>query len=444
MENHSVPRETIRDVLIEEIDKAQSLSEMERRIKGLLYKPGHLVLHLWLRWLEPRYPTPGTPCPHCGSLSQYQRKRQGCLHTLFGQIRYQRAYYLCPDCHHGHFPLDERLGLRPNAMSAEVERLAGLLGVQDAFAKGSLVFEEFTLVKLSDHSLDKATQAFGQEVEKREAEWQAEAHNSEQILQRQRETQAPLRLYGSLDGGRVQTRAPKGEAQPWRGLKTLAWFEAKGQPPKSLKGQWAIRAKHITYATDIGSAEAFGELVWASGVQRHAHLAHELIFLADGAVWIWNLVQTYFPDAIQIVDWFHACEYLAPVAKSTCADKNRQAEWLKQVKQWLWDGQLDQVIAACVQHLNPQREDDPAQAALTYYTNNRARMDYPTYRANGYQIGSGTIESGIKQLAEKRMKVSGARWNLDSARWVAKARAAFLSGEWNMIAARRASLGRAA
>jgi hypothetical protein len=444
MENHIALGETIRDVLIEQIDQPQSLSEMERTIKGLLYQLGNVVLHLWLRWLEPRYPTASMSCPHCGGTSQYQRKRQGCLHTLFGKIRYQRAYYLCPSCHHGHCPLDERLGLRPNAMSAEVERLAGLLGVQDAFGKGSLVFEEFTLVKLSDHSLDKATPAFGQEVEKREAEWQTEAQNSDQMLRRQREAQAPLRFYGSLDGGRVQTRAAKGEIQPWRELKTLAWFKARGQPPQSPDGKWSIRAEQISYATDICPAEDFGTLLWASGVQQNAHLAHELIFLADGAAWIWNLVQTYFPNAIQIVDWFHACEYLAPVATAAFADKTQRAGWLKTVKQHLWDGQLDQVIAACSQHIRSSADDDPAQAAVTYYTNNRHRMDYPIYRAKGYQIGSGTIESGVKQIASKRLKISGARWNLDSARHVAKARAAFLSGEWNAVAARRIPLGKAA
>lgn len=444
MKDHNPLGERVRDVLIAESENPQSLSEMERKIKQVMYWLGNVVLHVWLMWLEPRYISSVKPCPHCGGESQYQRKRSGCLHTLFGKIRYWRAYYLCSECHQGHFPLDQELGLRPNAMSAEVERLAGLLGVQDAFAKGSALFEEFTLVKLSDQSLDKASQAYGREVEKREAEWQAETQDSDQMMQRQREGHQPVRLYGSVDGGRVQTRAPKGEPQPWRELKTLAWFEAKGQPPKSSGGQWTIRAEHITYATDICPAEEFGELLWASGVQRHAHLAHELIFLGDGAAWIWNLVQSYFPDAIQIVDWFHACEYLMPIAKLAFSDKKRQAEWVKMVKQWLWEGHLDEVIAACAQHIHPQRDLDPAQVAVTYFTNNRARMDYPTYRANGYQIGSGTIESGIKQIAGKRMKVSGARWNLDSARLVAKARAAFLSGEWHTIAARREPLGKAA
>lgn len=73
-------------------------------------------------------------------------------------------------------------------------------------------------------------------------------------------------------------------------------------------------------------------------------------------------------------------------------------------------------------------------------------MDYPAYRANSYHIGSGTIESainpgtGIKQIDVQRMKVAGAIWNLDSARQVAKARAAYLPDQWSDLAARRTHL----
>ena len=223
-----------------------------------------------------------------------------------------------------------------------------------------------------------------------------------------------------------------------------AWFEAKGQPPKKPDGDWAIKAHAITYYTDIAPADAFGHIAWATGVQRDAHRASELVFLGDGAQWIWNLVDLHFPQAVHIVDWFHACEYLAPVAKVAFRDVQQQTQWFEQVKADLWNGNLDAVIGACAQHTDPRREDDPAQQAVTYYTNNRQRMDYPTYRANGYQIGSGTIESGVKQIAQQRMQVPGARWNLKTARLVAKARAAFLSGQWPELAARRANLSKAA
>lgn len=329
--------------------------------------------------------------------------------------------------------MDDALGLRPNRMSAEMERLAGLMGVQMPFAQASEVFEELTLVRLSDHSMDKATQSYGQKMEHQETQWYAETLDDELMLKREHETPCPLRLYGSLDGGRVRVRH---EDLPWRELKVGAWFEAKGQPPATPDGEWTIQASNITYYSDITKAEAFGNTLWATGVQRQADRAVELIFLGDGARWIWDLVDWHFPDAVQIVDWFHACEYLTPIAKVAFSDTQQQEQWLQQVKDDLWHGNLLAVIEACQQQVQPQLkcDDDPAQVAVRYFRNNQHRMDYPTYRANGYQIGSGTIESGVKQIASQRMKVSGARWNLNSARFVAKARAAYLSGYWHDLA----------
>ena len=443
MDKHITIGETVRDYVLAEVPAPQSLSEMEDKLRRVLKWLGNIVLHLWLRWLAREYTRPVTEC-ECGGEAKYERERPGQLYTMFGVVRYRRAYYRCPKCHRGTYPLDEQLGLRANAMSAEVERLAGLTGVQIPFQKGSEVFEELTLVSLSDQSLDKAVQAYGREVERQESDWQKQAQDAEELLRRKREHKPPRRLYGTIDGGLIPTRAPKGEPQPWRELKIGAWFVARGQPPRQPDGEWRIRAEQISYYADILPAEEFGPLVWAAGVQRDAQLAHELIFLGDGAHWIWDLVDEHFPDATQIVDWFHACEYLAPVAQVAFSQLEQRTAWIKQMKTALWNGELDVVIEACLAHVNPAREDDPAHKAVTYFTNNRHRMDYPTYRANGYQIGSGTVESAVKQIAQQRLKVPGARWNLSSARLVSKARAAFLSGHWPALAARRHHLSLAA
>ena len=169
-------------------------------------------------------------------------------------------------------------------------------------------------------------------------------------------------------------------------------------------------------------------------------MAQELIILGDGARWIWDIVGENFPNAIQIVDWYHACQYLLPVAGNAFKDKSKAQLWLDRLKDLLWNGELDVVIDACAEHTQAGLEDDPAQKAVTYYSNNRHRMDYPTYRANGYHIGSGTIESAVKQIASQRMKVPGATWNLDAARKVSKARAAYLSHQWDVLATRRTHL----
>jgi len=125
-------------------------------------------------------------------------------------------------------------------------------------------------------------------------------------------------------------------------------------------------------------------------------------------------------------------------------DAEERSRWLEQVRSDLWEGRPDAVIAVCQTQVNSKREEDPAEKAVTYFTNNRHRMDYPTYRAQGYQIGSGTVESAAKQIGTQRMKVPGASWNPPSARRVAKARAAFLSGQWDTIAQRRTYLPLAA
>jgi hypothetical protein len=431
-------------VVMMEGDQAPgSLSEMEQTLRKVLFGIGRMVLQLWLNGLEERYAKEVIRC-RCGGEARYLYRRQGMLRTLFGQVNYRRAYYSCQECGQGTYPLDEQLGLRPNAMSAEVERLAGIVGVERPFEQGSRLFEELTLVSLSDHSLDKAAQAYGEEQMKREAEWEMEAYDLAAQLTHKRTAKLPRRLYGTIDGGRVHIRGEGVQDAVWRELKVGAWFVTRAQPPTKPDGEWSIRAEHIHYYTDIGDVEAFSRLVWSTGFQHHAQLAHELIILGDGARWIWDLVAALFPQAIQIVDWFHARSYLELIATAVLKEDARRDTWLAQTETALWEGRLDDVIAACQQHVDPNREDDPAQQAVTYYTNNRHRMDYPSYRTNGYHIGSGTIESAIKQIGSQRMKVPGAIWNLDSARLVAKARAAYLSDHWDELAARRALLHRAA
>lgn len=103
----------------------------------------------------------------------------------------------------------------------------------------------------------------------------------------------------------------------------LVWFQTQ---PVSEKQRTAherrtgrqeapLRAIHKQHACAITEAEAFGKLLWATGCQANADRAKRLVMLGDGAPWIWNLVQTHFPQAIQIVDWYHAEEPLESVAR---------------------------------------------------------------------------------------------------------------------------------
>jgi hypothetical protein len=421
-----------------------SVSEMERRTRQAVLEMGRFLLTAWLRLLDGSYPESEIAC-RCGGKTHYQCRRDGELLTLLGTVHYERAYYLCAQCHQGTYPLDEKLGLRPGEISAELESLLGMTGALMTFAKGSDLFARLTLVDSSPQSMDKATQNMGAEVTRLEEEWRQASEDGLALTRQERAPKDERRLYGTLDATKVHTRErADAEDEGWRDLKVGAWFESAAPPPEEPQEDWDVQAQNLTYYCDFAEAKEFGKLLWATGIQREALRAKQLIFLGDAAEWIWNLVHEHFPHATQIVDWFHAAEHLETVAKAVFEEENERKAWLKDTRQSLWEGRVIAVIQACEVLAKPGRGADEARKAVTYFTNNAVRMDYAAYRKAGYQIGSGTVESACKQLGVQRMKVPGATWDLQGARLIAKARAALLSEQWDTLAKRREYLPRVA
>lgn len=400
---------------------AISLSTMEKQVKEMIFELGSEIMGRWLEVQDQKYPDDEKPCPHCEGKAKYVRRREGVSRTLQGRVCYSRSYYSCADCHCGFYPLDMKLGIKPGQMSDEVVQLAALFGIKDAFATGHDLLKRSALLELSPNSIRKATQVVAEKVIAHEQDLLEQSHDLAIQKYRQQSEDNPQRLYGSMDGFKVLFD------DGWHDMKAGVWWTAK------VDKQGEIKADNLQYYTDFLPAREFSSLVWATGFEQKADMTKELIFVADGADWIWRIVDQHYPQAVQIVDWYHACAYIAPVAKIAFSDPKKQEEWAENVKSDLWEGKLDAVIDACKQCVDPQRDDDPAQKAVTYYQNNRQRMDYARYRQRGYQIGSGSMESGCKQLGLARLKIAGARWSPDGARLVAKARAVYLSGLWDEL-----------
>ena len=173
----------------------------------------------------------------------------------------------------------------------------------------------------------------------------------------------------------------------------------------------------------------FGAIFWASGCQRQANLAAEEVFVCDGAGWLWRLIELYCPQATQIVDWFHAEEQLEKVAQEVLSGESAQ-EWLERVRTCLWEGDTSFVIRAC-KKLAAQIQE--AGQAATCFSNNAQRMAYDLYRRPGYMIGSSPVESGCKQIVTQGLKRAGAYWHVTGAIQTAKARAVWLSGNWEQL-----------
>lgn len=328
--------------------------------------------------------------------------------------------------------------------------MIALSGINKAFDDSRKWLKEFLLFEVSENTVRAETQKMGELQRQADAELVKETQDETGLQQRERsQTKAPDILYGSIDAAkvRIEPRSEKEKTvenrETWRDLKVGCWYEGEivpnrqqsvRQKDKVQREGIVMRAKNQQYFCDIEKAEEFGKLLWATGCALGADRARILIFICDGAVWIWNLIVHYFPNAIQIVDWYHAADRLERIAEEAFSHLGERQTWLGNITEDLWQGRVESVIEAC-QLL--EKKSNLAKQSLLYYGNNMERMRYAQFRAAGYLIGSGVVESGCKQIVTQRLKLPGAQWNLEGAILTAKARAAWMSGNWkNLVSAR--------
>lgn len=420
----------------EQLAEKQGINEIEQKLRELVKAAAGLGLQRALEQGEERYAEKEVACA-CGALAKFVSKREAVLWTVFGKVDYKRRYYLCAECHQGQSPLDQKYGIVPGQVTQTLSSLLGVLGVEVAFEEASQLAERFLLFRISDNTVRKQTEGYGTAQAQAEKEWIEQAENETSLQVRERNlTHHSGRIYASLDGAHVPLQ------QEWRELKTLCWYKvekigvsaSQKRPGQRFGEQSHLQAKDMKYHCDITEAEQFGRLLWATGIQNNVDTYDEVVFVSDGAVWIWKLVEKYFPQATQIVDWYHASQYLTPIAETAFGiDTNQAREWLTQTRTDLWEGRIPDVLQACRTFLRQSHTRPYAEKAISYYTHNEKRMDYARFRQQGYLIGSGTIESACKQIAAARLKRSGARWSLAGVIATAKARAAWLSKTWDTL-----------
>jgi hypothetical protein len=420
---------------------------IENEIRKQLHELGRLTFETILNQADD-VAEKEIPCA-CGGTLTYQRRRPAQVISLFGRVGYERRYYASCQCKKGKAPLDEQLGLQPNHVTSGLASILGMAGLELPFDYSNRWLQPLLLFAVSENTTRKETQGYGALQTAREDEWIQQSQDPTYLQERLRTEQArPQRVYGSLDGAhvRIEERSLRGvAAEKWREMKVGCWYQVVPVPKSHYKqrhqekaaiGHQALRAEGMHYFCDIADVDEFAPLFWATGCQAKADLAAEVVFVCDGAKWIWRLVETYYPSAVQILDWYHAEDRLIKVAEDACpAD---QAEgWLADVLTAMWHGDTGFVIRACEKLTS---KSAVAAQAVTYFRNNAHRMQYDQFRQQGYMLGSGTVESGCKQIVTRRLKVSGAQWNLQGARLTAKARAAWLSGDWEELCSRRDQL----
>jgi hypothetical protein len=322
----------------------------------------------------------------------------------------------------GVFPLDEQWQLEAGVYSRDLAQqmvwLSGLLPYQQCAA----VFEQIAERLIPASSIWRRTQQHGQRLQAC-VEQQRQQVSVERVVLPEVRYDHDQRKGVSMDGGMVNIRG-----EGWRELKVGAVFDIvlkQERNPQTAEFEAMPHGEAIAYTAVLGSKETFTPALWALAVQHDVPTAKERAVVGDGALWVWNVAEDVCPDGRQIVDWFHAVQHLAEAATALYPndkDVKARAQWLRTCKDHLYMGRVHKIIAALHQRHR-------ADLAL-YFERHQRRMQYLEFREEGFPIGSGTVESGVKQF-KQRLTGTGMRWNAHNADYMLTIRAAALSNTFH-------------
>jgi hypothetical protein len=364
----------------------------------------------------------------CGGSVRYKGEQPRTLVTAHGILTFGRAVYYCRACQKNWIPADVVLGLEAGTLTSQVRGWATYLGAMLPFGEAATTLELLTRVVLSASSLERVTVASGNALRQAQQE-QTHAHQEDRLPDPT--TKPPRRLYIGMDG----VFAPLRDA--WKqdgtsGKLTCRYGECKigvvyeaGQDKSGRDSGVVARA----YTATLQTVEAFGPALGALAHRLGHHQTRDVVVLGDGAAWIWQIAAKQFTAALQIVDFFHACQHLATVSEARFGKDSVEGTLWQQARQEdLKHNRLKSVLAE-IRAWRPRSEGKRKLRATEYryFVTNAERMRYQTFLEKGYHIGSGVVEASCKLVVTQRLKLAGMHWREETAEAVLAVRAAQLS-----------------
>ena len=348
-----------------------------------------------------------------------------------------RAYYYCGRCGQGLAPWDRAVGLTPRSFTPGSEQLVCLAGtLSDGFEEAATrVLSEMASLKVSETTVQRTTEAAGQRV--------AEHLNAggtfdfPQPWSWHKDAQGRTCAYISIDltgvrqqakdGSRAEGRMPY-VAMVFNPVPELAADSPHRPPPKAC-----MQARYLSGLYDL---DALGVQLRKQAAQVGMEKAEVWIGLTDGGNGLEEFVRRNFPrDPVLILDFWHASEYLTELGQLLYPsdEETRQrvvGEWCRLLKH-AGGVRVLEILEALPVSGKPAVLAKQAET-VGYFRNNVHRMDYPTYVANGWSIGSGAVESACKTVVGQRLKLAGMRWREYGTDTICHLRALFKSetGQW--------------
>lgn len=370
-------------------------------------------------------------CP-CGARARYAGRRTKRFQTALGQMRLERAYYHCGQCGEGFCPRDRELGLQGSSLSPAVARMVAVAAASVSFQESSQLLSELAGVAVGAKQVERCAESIGEEIighERRVVEADSEMAPADTLYLGMDGTGLPMRA------SEVETRAgkqPDGSAKT-REAKLCTIWSAQQQ---DKQGRPQRDPGSVTYTAAIESAatrdtdwqiSAFGRRVEREARRRRFGQAPRQVVLGDGAKWIWKIAEELFPEAIHVVDRYHAKERLHELSKSLHGEGDLAREWARQRCDELDAGDIDAILLCIAAHTDTHPEADKAQG---YFETNRHRMHYAQFQARGLCTSSGVLEAGCKNAIGARLKRSGMHWSVRGANAIMALRCTRLSGRF--------------
>ena len=365
----------------------------------------------------------------CGAPTRYKGKQRRTLQTWVGSITLERGYFHCQACGTGRYPLDEALHIPGREhFSDGVQQGVCLLGAQMPFERAAHTMHCLTGISVSPREAERITQERGLRLDERLSV------EGQQLLTNESDSSPKLGTNSgsngvwaaTLDAGKVRYE------DGWHDAKAgvVLWAEPIYDEQGEMEG---ARATRQSYVAETGSMEEAGERLSAEAARRGIGSDERVVCLGDGAASNWVQFDEHFPNRVEVLDWYHAMEHLWRVGNGIFGQGTPEAvRWVKEWEKELWEGRVEAVIVAL--RRESKREGEAGEAAteqIHYFETNRERMRYSEYRAEGYPIGSGTVESACKRLIGARLKGAGMCWSKPGAQGVLMLRAELLSERWD-------------
>ncbi|MCA9069272.1 MAG: ISKra4 family transposase, partial [Planctomycetaceae bacterium] len=385
--------------------------ETEFQLRDLLMNWGAQSLDAALEARKKDYQGSSVTCPTCRESAKFVSYRPTTLTSFFGKVIYERADYHCSHCHRGWFSLDQelRVKMRKTPPAQEAMSLAGVVGSFQQSAERLL--RRLAGLRVSGATIRRTTEAVGQHVADHRA--QGGTIGPETPWDWHEEAQGARVADLSLDATGVPQQGVKKEKQECK----MPWVAAVFNPLFD-RDRKSHRLKDARYVSGLMTLPEIGKQLRLECQAVGLNRADKVIALTDGGnglpECLLDAVSGQMKELVYILDFFHAAEHAVEFAKVVHpqdeAARTQQADqWCHTLKHQGGKALLGELEAWDLSEPPPQVVE--AHRRFTgYLRNNQDRMDYPLYVKNGWQIGSGVIESACKSVVAVRLKAPGMRW----------------------------------